>query len=456
MEAILVDLDAALTQVEELLSQPSAIIFEKHQDDFVALEKILKKVPLIDAHVAASADMADAGRLFKSGKTATWLCTALDISRAEANARLHRAAELHGSPHQGSDPEKEARTQARRQAAQRGSLSMDKLDRIERELAELNPETEKRPEELFRELVLAANTMTPDELTSHARDVVRAQNKANPDPLQPWRQRTAWVADPDPNGGVRFGGYLPPGPAALLYLALGLNRRPASEDPAHPRPHGSDPLDKEDKRTPRQRRADAFIELLKTHAAGEAQSRGGLASLVISMSAKDLVEGPETGYFPTNTPAELTALDVLGLGITQHGFGVLHDPDSGVALSAGRFKRSASLAQRLALFAEQLVCGTPGCSHAAYECQAHHIADWISGGRTDIENLMFVCPPHHQDNDDTRTKPNRGFHDRDSQGRPGYRAFQGAPVEHNVTAKARRSGGAKVRDTTWGWANTSA
>lgn len=452
MDSVLDELDAALTDIEQRLSEPSALLFEQYQDHFVVLEKILKKVPLIDAHIAASADMADAGRFYKSGNTATWLVKALDISRAEANARLRRAVELHGDPTKGSGPEEEARTQARRLAAQRGNLSMEKLDRIERELAELNPDTEKSAEVLFRELVGVANTMTPDELTMYAREQVRTQNRGNPDPLQPWRRRTAWISEPDPNGGVRFGGYLPPGPAALLYLALGLNRRPASEDPKNPRPHGCDPLDKDDKRTPAQRRADAFIELLKAAAHQENAARGGLASLVISVSAKDLVEGPENGYFPTNTPVELTAWDILGLGLSQHGFGVLHDPDTGNPLVAGRMERSATLEQRMALFAEQLVCGTPGCSHAAYECHAHHIVDWISGGRTDIENLILVCPPHHRENDDSRSAPHRGFHDRDSRGRPGYRTHKGAPVEHNDSAKASRSGGAKVRATEWGWA----
>jgi hypothetical protein len=30
-------------------------------------------------------------------------------------------------------------------------------------------------------------------------------------------------------------------------------------------------------------------------------------------------------------------------------------------------------------------------------CEIHHVTPWADGGRTDIDNLVLVCPRHHVD-----------------------------------------------------------
>jgi hypothetical protein len=40
-------------------------------------------------------------------------------------------------------------------------------------------------------------------------------------------------------------------------------------------------------------------------------------------------------------------------------------------------------------------CAFPGCGSRRFT-QAHHIAWWDKGGRTDLENLVLICFFHHR------------------------------------------------------------
>ncbi len=65
----------------------------------------------------------------------------------------------------------------------------------------------------------------------------------------------------------------------------------------------------------------------------------------------------------------------------------------GVPLYMGRKQRSATQAQRLALYARDKHC--IGCGLRATACEAHHILWWEHGGPTDITNLVLLCPTCH-------------------------------------------------------------
>ncbi len=39
-------------------------------------------------------------------------------------------------------------------------------------------------------------------------------------------------------------------------------------------------------------------------------------------------------------------------------------------------------------------CAHPGCG-AAKGLEAHHVRHWLWGGRTDLANLVLLCPRHH-------------------------------------------------------------
>ena len=68
-------------------------------------------------------------------------------------------------------------------------------------------------------------------------------------------------------------------------------------------------------------------------------------------------------------------------------------------LWVGRKHRLATEAQRAALIIRDKHC--VGCGRSAVWCEAHHIEEWLSGGRTDIDNLVLVCKScHHNIHDD--------------------------------------------------------
>jgi hypothetical protein len=64
-------------------------------------------------------------------------------------------------------------------------------------------------------------------------------------------------------------------------------------------------------------------------------------------------------------------------------------------LNLGRTTRLANRAQRRALHGLYRCCAIPGCSVAYDRCKLHHIIWWRNQGRTDLDNLLPVCPIHH-------------------------------------------------------------
>lgn len=71
---------------------------------------------------------------------------------------------------------------------------------------------------------------------------------------------------------------------------------------------------------------------------------------------------------------------------------VLHAPGE---LNLGRTTRLANRAQRRALRGLYRCCAIPGCTVAYDRCKLHHIIWWRNQGRTDLDNLLPVCPVHH-------------------------------------------------------------
>ncbi len=67
----------------------------------------------------------------------------------------------------------------------------------------------------------------------------------------------------------------------------------------------------------------------------------------------------------------------------------------GVPLDLGRAARRARPGQRRAMALREGGCVFPGCSLPASWCDAHHLDEWSSGGRTDARRLASLCPHHH-------------------------------------------------------------
>jgi hypothetical protein len=69
--------------------------------------------------------------------------------------------------------------------------------------------------------------------------------------------------------------------------------------------------------------------------------------------------------------------------------------DGGAVLALGRRRRRPSSAiRRAARERDGCRCRFPGCESRRVDL--HHIRHWVNGGRTDLANLISLCPWHHK------------------------------------------------------------
>ncbi|MGV0395385.1 HNH endonuclease [Corynebacterium uberis] len=459
------------TLCDLITDAPDAALFHANRDAFLELERAWNLKASLDPAIAHAADKAEAGRLVGSSRTVDYLTRTYGLSFTEAQSRLRSAAHRYGPapvpapasvpasvPSREAEPEPEPlpEVQQRRERARRSRLSKEKLAIIDAELARLSTHVATERDRLRSAAIDEACHRNPEDLQEWVRARVRHCNRRVIDPLEPMRKRTFWIGKTDHLGGATFGGYAPPALLALLDSTLAPARNKGAFGPDLDGTTPAPGLD--DRRTVAQRRLDGLWHILRNHGTDSATRAGGAASLVISVDAAELTEADartHLPHWPTNTHAQLTPIDLLMVGLARYDVGVLHDHDTGTVLHAGRSRRTASLLQRLALFAEQLVCSHPGCTQPACQTDVHHIVPWLKQGRTDIENLTLLCRRHHTDNNDNHDGAhNMGHAERDPHtGRAGYRPASppGAPPRHlefNNTEAAQRSAGHRIRTRT--------
>jgi hypothetical protein len=154
-----------------------------------------------------------------------------------------------------------------------------------------------------------------------------------------------------------------------------------------------DPLDKQ-----RYLAAMAVARLLidDTVADTGGRSRAGRPEFVAVIDADAPGRGPCVEFsIPVEVPARVLAelagdADVHAV-VVRNGV-VLYAPGE---LNLGRATRLANRAQRRALRSLYGTCAIPGCATVYHHCELHHIIWWRHQGRTDLDNLLPVCPRHH-------------------------------------------------------------
>ena len=132
--------------------------------------------------------------------------------------------------------------------------------------------------------------------------------------------------------------------------------------------------------------ADALVTLATRSGASRRDDgvRRSPTTLVVHLSedAPPLLEG--AGPISTETAERLTC-DARRLTIKPSGRDLIHS----------RVGRCASYAQQRALHKRSTHCQYPGCS-AARELEAHHLTPVEHGGKTELHNLILLCPRHHK------------------------------------------------------------
>ncbi|MCQ3809718.1 MAG: DUF222 domain-containing protein [Acidimicrobiia bacterium] len=120
----------------------------------------------------------------------------------------------------------------------------------------------------------------------------------------------------------------------------------------------------------------------------------------------------------------------------------------GQELWVGRKHRLATEAQRAALIIRDEHC--IGCGRSAVWCEAHHIKEWLSGGSTDIDNLVLVCKScHHNIHDDGWTvhRNRNGAHELRPPPKPYADLPPGQPRPRTSLARPKSTPDAKPRPT---------
>ncbi len=135
---------------------------------------------------------------------------------------------------------------------------------------------------------------------------------------------------------------------------------------------------------------DALVELL-----GRAQGQAGRPNITLLVDQATLVDQPHDGTVcETANGVDLPVTVVerhLCDAVVQH---VTLD-DGGIPINVGRRYRTATPAQWSALNAMYATCVWDGCDRPITWTQAHHIHEWDHGGPTDLANLVPLCSRHH-------------------------------------------------------------
>ncbi len=130
--------------------------------------------------------------------------------------------------------------------------------------------------------------------------------------------------------------------------------------------------------------ADALVTLAR-HGGTDSGPRRSPTTLIVHLSDDQppLLEG--AGPISPET-AQRLACDARRLTIKPSGRDLVHS----------RVGRCASYAQQRALYKRsEGHCQYPGCT-ATRELEAHHLAPAEYGGKTELDNLILLCPRHHK------------------------------------------------------------
>lgn len=425
----------ALFAMRDLCDDPSTVAFDDVREPFEKLEAVLRTKPLLDAFFAFVAERDDAGRLVGSKWAKTYLEKNLGIEPGDAYDRLARGRAFFGEPDVeepaqeggsaegsedgtdggfeffgfGSDEEerqreerqreeerqrKEARERQARARKAAAQVSEKKQRVIRLELDRLVQEAKGAHARLMARAMDEAPNRSVNDLRAMVRRWVEAENRKHADPTNPnagMRKRKLVIGTQNSDGTVDADITFTGGHAALFKSVTDKGLVPNSNLPEG----------EEDYRTPAQRRYDQLIAILEHYDRCQKPTEGGCASVVVSCTLDQLADADATTKFATNTGIDVTAFDLVRLGMDGTADFVLTvDGAELVPLNLYRTRRTASIAQRITLLAVQGVCAWAGCTAPLTECEAHHVVSWLRGGNTDIGNLAALCRQHHRMNND--------------------------------------------------------
>ncbi|UIZ92986.1 DUF222 domain-containing protein [Corynebacterium sp. CNCTC7651] len=456
---------AAMRALADAMDDPSNLHFDEIHEDLERFESVTSLKAATDVSFAFICDRDGAGRHVGATYPNEYLKRKLGLSKAEAASRLSRARDMYGpepvpepesepddpatpgeettdpneeTPSQeksDEDPQPTSKAKTRRKSR---SVSEEKQRIINRALVDLTDRAACERHRIVGEAMAYAIDHAPEDVRRFTERLVKQANAAHApiDPNATWDARSMSQLRERYDGTFEGTVILPPGDAALWAALTESGNAPGIN---------FDGPSQEDSRTPNQRRYDQLRAILQSYENARQSQHRGAASVVLSITMDDLEDATSDTAFPTNTGIDLTATDILRLGLNGTDFIVQFDRVTNLPLSMGK-TRLATVAQRIALLAMQGVCAWTGCSKPFTQAEIHHIIPYIEGGPTDIDNLIGLCRQHHGHNNDRRDGSDGRHHvDRDPESnRVGVVAPDGS-IEFNDSLGTHDSAGHKLR-----------
>ncbi len=249
-----------------------------------------------------------------------------------------------------------------------------------------------------KDLVAGARVKTPEDLRRAAADLLYRLDQDGPEPDDTERDRTRGITHgrQRSDGTSEVSGTLTPEARAYWdaiydkYAAPGMCN-PADETPCYSGTPTAEQI-ANDTRTLAQRQHDAQMWVARMAlTSGMLGEHNGLpVGVVGTCTVADLEK--RTGVAVTHTGTKLPVKDLVRMAAQgSDNYLAVFDDHTGQPLYLGRAARTASAAQRLALFARDLGCTRPNCTAPASRSQAHHITNWREDGLTNVDTMTLAC-----------------------------------------------------------------
>ncbi|MGX9672783.1 DUF222 domain-containing protein [Mycobacterium sp. HM-7] len=247
------------------------------------------------------------------------------------------------------------------------------------------------------DLVADARVKTPEDLRRAAADLLYRldQDGPEPDDDEPDPKRSFVMGKQRPDGRTEVTAQLDPEGRAYWqtlfdkYAAPGMCN-PADEVPCVSGTPTQEQIDA-DTRTLAQRQYDAFKMVGRMMLASSAGVRNGFPVAVVGSCTVAELE-KRAGVVLTHTGTKLPVKDLIRMAAQgSDNYLAVFDDHTGQPLYLGRAARTASTAQRLALFARDRGCTRPNCTAPASRSQVHHLTNWRDGGLTNVDVMTLAC-----------------------------------------------------------------
>jgi hypothetical protein len=150
-----------------------------------------------------------------------------------------------------------------------------------------------------------------------------------------------------------------------------------------------------DLRTPRQRRADALVELAKRYLdSRDRPSVGGERPHLTVTVDIEVLRGLKQGSAQLDHGGVVHQETARRLACDASVRRVVLGPRS-EPLDVGRKTPVVPAAIRRAVIARDRTCTFPGCDRPHPWCEVHHVLHWADGGDTSLANGVLMCGRHH-------------------------------------------------------------